>query len=114
MEPMLKLLARPNKVFLKRAEKCLATIISHCQLPSLITELRKGLNDEAATCRRGCATGFSKMTIEWDRDVIGEKGVVVLEDSLRKMATDKDSEVRKLGKTVWARYCDVWPERVDE
>lgn len=45
----------------------------------------------------------------------GEKwGLVTLEEGMKKMATDKDAEVRQIGKRVWARYMEVWPERVDE
>jgi len=39
---------------------------------------------------------------------------VVLEEALRKMATDKDPEVRQISKRVWARFSEGWPERVDE
>lgn len=52
--------------------------------------------------------------MEWSREVIGEKGVLVLEAALKKMATDKDPEVRQISKRVWARFNEVWPERVDE
>jgi hypothetical protein len=114
LEPLIKLLGRPNKVFLKRAEKCLSTIISHCHLAAIITELRRGLNDDAATCRRGCAAGIERAMREWEKEVFGEKGAVMLEESLRRMATDKDPEVRGTGKRVWAKFTEVWPERVDE
>ncbi|ORY35360.1 clasp N terminal-domain-containing protein [Naematelia encephala] len=113
-DPLIRLLGRPNKVYLKRAEKCLQTIISHCQLPSILVELRRGLNDEAATCRRGCAIGFERTTREWEREVFGVKGVERLEDALRKMATDKDPEVRQISKRIWVRYNEVWPERVED
>ncbi len=114
LEPLVKLFGRPNKVFLKRAEKCLTTIISHCQVSAIVPELKKGLSDESATCRRGCAGGLERVVMEWSREVIGEKGVLVLEEALKKMATDKDPEVRQISKRVWARFNEVWPERVDE
>jgi hypothetical protein len=114
LEPLVKLLGRPNKVFLKRAEKCLLTIIAHCHLPSILPELRRGLSDEAATCRRGCAIGVERALREWSKAVIGEKGVVVIEEAVKKMATDKDPEVRATGKRVWARFRDIWQERIEE
>ncbi len=114
LEPLIKLLGRPNKVFLKRAEKCLITVISHCQLPSILPELKRGLYDDAATCRRGCASGLERVSREWSKELIGERGAVVLEEALRKMATDKDPEVRQISKRVWARFSEGWPERVDE
>lgn len=114
LDPLVKLLARPNKVFLKRADKCLSTIISHCQLVSIVVELRKGLSDDSATCRRGSATGIERAMLEWPFEILGEKGVEKLEDALRKMATDKDAEVRQTSKRIWGKYNELWPERVEE
>lgn len=115
MEPLIRLLGRPNKVVLKRAEKCLHTILTHCQIPSLLPELRRGLFDDAATCRRGCASGFERAIKEWGRGVfVSEKDIGVVEEALRKMGTDKDVEVRAIAKRVFKLYSEVWPERVDE
>jgi hypothetical protein len=114
LEPLVRLLGRPNKVFLKRAEKCLTTIVSHCQLPTIIGELRKGLNDDAATCRRGCALAIERAMHEWENEVWNERWMAAVEDGMRKMATDKDPEVRSTGRKVWAYYQEIWPERVDE
>lgn len=57
---------------------------------------------------------MDRVAREWTREIITEKGVVILEEALRKMATDKDPEVRQISKRVWARFREVWPERVDE
>ncbi|RXK38126.1 hypothetical protein M231_04587 [Tremella mesenterica] len=114
LEPLRQLLGRPNKVFLKRAEKCLATVISHCPLPSILPELFRGLADEAATCRRGCASGIERAMTEWDNDLFGGKSLTILEDAVKRMATDKDPEVRQIGKRVWALYTASWPDRADE
>jgi hypothetical protein len=101
-------------VYLKRTEKCLATIISHCYLPTIILELRKGLYNDAVTCRRGCAVGFERAMKEWQEDIWTEKGVIGVEEGMRKMGTDKDPEVRQTGKRVWKLFMGLWPERVDE
>ncbi|EIW67432.1 hypothetical protein TREMEDRAFT_74579 [Tremella mesenterica DSM 1558] len=114
LEPLRQLLGRPNKVFLKRAEKCLATVISHCPLPSILPELFRGLADEAATCRRGCASGIERAMTEWDNDLFGGKSLTILEDAVKRMATDKDPEVRQIGKRVWALYTASWPDRADD
>ena len=115
-EPLLKLLGRTNKVILKRVDKCIATIISNCHLPSILYELKKGLSDEATTCRRGCAVGFERAVEDWERGegAWHDKTLGCLEEALRRVATDKDPEVRQSGKRLWKRYQDVWPERVDE
>jgi len=113
-EPLLKLFARPNKVFLKRSERCLIKILENCHLPQIIIELRKGLNDDAVTCRRICSTGIERAMGEWDIEVFTERSLVSLEEGLRRMATDKDAEVRQTGKRVWGKFMELWPERVDE
>ncbi|WVF72621.1 hypothetical protein IAT40_007439 [Kwoniella sp. CBS 6097] len=114
LEPLVQLLGRPNKVFLKRAEKCLLTIITHCQIPTILLELRRGLDDNAATCRKGCSIGIERTMIEWPNDIWSEKALTILEESVKKMAVDKDPEVRQTGKRVWALFMDVWPERVED
>jgi hypothetical protein len=113
-EPLLKLFARPNKVFLKRSERCLNKILDNCHLPQIVLELRKGLNDDAVTCRRICSTGIERAISEWEVDVWTERSLVTLEEGLRRMATDKDAEVRQTGKRVWNKFMELWPERVDE
>ena len=114
LDSLVKLLGRPNKVFLRRAEKCLTTIISHCHLMSILIELRRGLNDDAASCRRGCGLGFELIVTQWDKGLFNEKGMAGVEDAVKKMATDKDPEVRATGKKVWTAFRNTWPERLDE
>lgn len=114
LPPLIRLLARPNKVYLKRAEKCLTTIISNCHSPHILIHLRNGLDDKSDPCRRASAEGIERMTVEWDRARFGERDLEILEFCLCKMATDRDAEVRKTAKRVWARFAEVWPERVDE
>ena len=114
MDPIIRLLARPNKVVLKRTDKCLTTILTHCHLTTIVFELRKGLSDEAATCRRGCATAIERALESWEKEIWGEKGVVALEEIIRKIAVDKDAEVRQTAKSIWALFTSQWPERVEE
>ncbi|WRT68225.1 uncharacterized protein IL334_005201 [Kwoniella shivajii] len=113
LEPLIDLLGRPNKVFLKRAEKCLLTIITHCQINTILPELRRGLNDNAATCRRGSGIAVERTVKEWPGELWTERYLAILEESVKKMAIDKDPEVRQTGKRVWALFNDMWPERVD-
>ncbi|WWC90878.1 uncharacterized protein L201_005815 [Kwoniella dendrophila CBS 6074] len=114
LEPLIDLLGRPNKVFLKRAEKCLATIVTNCQLVTILPELRRGLNDNATTCRRGSALGVERAVKEWSIEIWTEKYLVLLEESVKKMAVDKDPEVRQTGRRVWASFMEYWPERVED
>lgn len=113
LPPLVRLLARPNKVYLKRAEKCLHTIISHCHLSSILIHLRNGLEDKSDACKRSSAVAIERAVLEWEHSVWGEKGLDTLELCIRKMATDRDAEVRKTGKRVWDLFMDIWPERVD-
>ncbi|KAJ9101103.1 hypothetical protein QFC21_003321 [Naganishia friedmannii] len=112
--PTIRLLARPNKVYLRRAEKCLLTIVAHCPLPSLITLIRFGTQDKNEACRRSCGGALERILREWDRELIGNKGLVELEVAMKRMATEKDAEVRKIGKRMWENYAAKWPERIEE
>lgn len=110
--PLIRLLARPNKVYLRRAEKCVMTILTHCPAPGLIGSIKVGIEDKNEACRRSCGAALEKMMREWSRELIGAKGVVELESAMRRMATEKDAEVRKIGKRMWAVYEAKWPERI--
>ncbi|ORX38690.1 clasp N terminal-domain-containing protein [Kockovaella imperatae] len=116
LDPLIKLLGRPNKVVLKRTEKCLSIIISKCHIPSILLELKRGLYDEAATCRRGCSIAIERALHDWPEDgaTWNEKSLEALEQGIKKMATDKDPEVRQTGRRVWARFQDLFPERVED
>ena len=113
LDPIIRLLGRPNKVVLKRTDKCLSTMISRCHLPAILYELKRGLNDDAATCRRGCSVAFERALKEWPTEVLHEKALVCLEESVKRMAKDKDLEVRQTGKRVWASFMGSWSERVE-
>jgi hypothetical protein len=112
---LVRLLARPNKVYLKRAERCLGTIVAHCPLPLILIYLRTGLDDRSDVCRRSCAAAIEQAVNEWDASRFHhEKDLENLETCVRKMGRDRDAEVRKTAKRVWATFSETWPERVDE
>ncbi|TYJ52628.1 hypothetical protein B9479_006760 [Cryptococcus floricola] len=113
LETIVTLLGRPNKVYLRRTEKCLATIISNCHLPVIVQELRKGLDDNAAACRKGCAVAIDRALQEWPYDLWNDKWLKVLEGCIKKMGADKDLQVRETGREVLALFAEAWPERVD-
>jgi hypothetical protein len=114
LPPLVRLLARPNKVYLKRAEKCLSTIISNCPLPSIILHLRNGLDDKSDACKRAAATAIVFALERWDAARWHERDLELLELCVRKMASDKDAQVRKTGKEVWGIFQETWPQRVEE
>lgn len=114
LPPLIRLLARPNKVYLKRAKSCLSKIITNCPLPNILPHLRNGLDDKSDECKRSAATAIEQAIDEWDRARWHERDLELLEVCLRKMAADKDAKVRQTGKKVWAQFQDVWPERVEE
>lgn len=113
LPPTIRLLARPNKVYLRRAEKCVMTILTHCATPGLITLVKVGIEDKNEACRRSCGAALEKILRDWEKEVIGAKGVVELEVAIRRMATEKDAEVRKIGKRMWDVFTAKWPERIE-
>jgi hypothetical protein len=113
LPPTIRLLARPNKVYLRRAEKCLMTIITHCATPLLITLIKPGIEDKNEACRRSCGAALEKILRDWEKELVGTRGVGELEGAMRRMATEKDAEVRKIGKRMWEVYTGKWPERIE-
>lgn len=110
---IIRLLARPNKVYLRRAERCLLTIITFCPCSNLLPHLLTGIEDKSDSCRQKSGAGIEKVMEEWDRDVIGTRGIQELEGAMKKMATDKDPEVRRAAKKSWEAFANKYPERVD-
>lgn len=44
--------------------------------------------------------------------MMGPKGMSEVEDAMRKMATERDAEVRKIAKGMWEVYMELYEERV--
>ncbi|BEJ10984.1 hypothetical protein CspHIS471_0104060 [Cutaneotrichosporon sp. HIS471] len=114
LPPLIRLLARPNKVFFKRAEKCLSAIILHCPLPTILIHLSHGLDDRSDQCKRASAIGIESAMTQWDSHRWSEKDLDLLELCVRKMATDRDGEVRKTARRVWGLFSELWSERVED
>jgi hypothetical protein len=110
--PLIKLLARPNKVYLRRAEKSLLTIAQYCPHPSFILIVKSGVDDKSDTCRRACGTVLSYVLQEWGMATLGNKGLGEVEDAIKRMATERDAEVRKIAKGMWEVYNERFADRV--
>lgn len=80
----------------------------------MIPLIKQGIEEKSEAQRRAVGVVLSRILIEWDRETIGRKGIAELEGAVRKMATEKDAEVRRTGKGMWKVYVEKWPERVDE
>lgn len=111
---LVRILGRPNKVYIRRAEKCLQVIIHNCHVPSILIHLRNGLDERSEHCKRASASALGECVENWEVSRWSGKDLELLELCVRKMATDKDAQVRKTGKAVWANFAEIWPERVDE
>jgi len=48
----------------------------------------------------------------WEVSWMGNKGMADIEDAMRKMATERDSEVRKIAKGMWETYNMHYADRV--
>jgi len=110
--PLIKLLARPNKVYLRRAEKSLMTIAQYCPSPAFIAMIRTGVEDKSDTCRRSCGAVMAFILENWEVSWMGNKGMADIEDAMKKMATERDAEVRKIAKGMWETYNMHYADRV--
>lgn len=117
---LIKLLARPNKIYVTRTCNCLAEIIHSCRHPHILTFLANGLDDKSSAVRRSCVemvleslTGGSNRSLLMDKHAL-EKRLGCIEETIRKGATDKEVKIRELSRSVWDVYKREWPDRVAE
>ncbi|KAG9035357.1 hypothetical protein FRB95_011508 [Tulasnella sp. JGI-2019a] len=122
---LLKVLTRPNKVFVSRAQACLNLIVEHCHLPSLIPHLREAAKDKSITLRLGVTEATLQLVNTWDRGLLDvregastltarHKGNVEdIETIIKETARDANPGVRQISRQVFDKYAEVWPERLD-
>lgn len=98
-----------NKITRERAEACLFMILEHCPLPNLVRDLASERDDANANLRKAVGKGCLIASQGWSA---GGR-IAEVEAVVRSLATDKDVEVRKVAKDLWAAFKEIWPERVD-
>lgn len=117
---LVKLLARPNKIYVTRTCNCLVEIMHACRHPQILSFLAGGLDDKSATVRRSCVemvlealNGGKAGAMVMDKQAL-EKRLSCVEDTIRKGAVDKEVKIRELSRSVWDVYKREWPDRVTE
>ncbi|KAG9018622.1 hypothetical protein FRB90_011108 [Tulasnella sp. 427] len=122
---LVKLLMRPNKVFVNRAQTCLLLIIEHCHLPSIVPHLREAVKDKAQTLRLAAAEATLHVLEYFDKTLLEVKegissiqmrhrgNVEDIESIIKDTARDANPTVRQASRKVFEKYTEIWPERVE-
>ncbi|KAG9050710.1 hypothetical protein FS837_003048 [Tulasnella sp. UAMH 9824] len=122
---LVKLLMRPNKVFVNRAQACLLLIIEHCHLPSIVPLLREAVKDKAQTLRLAAIEATLHILEHFDKSLLEVKegsssiqirhrgNVEDIESIIKDTARDANPTVRQVSRKVFEKYTEIWPERVE-
>lgn len=123
---LLKVLTRPNKVYVTRAQSCLNLIVEHCQLPSIIPHLREAVKDKSQSLRLGATQATLQIVATWDRSMLEvregasnlgsrRKGNVEdIEMIIKETARDANPSVRQVSRQAFDQYAEIWPDRMEE
>ncbi|KAG8914039.1 hypothetical protein FRC01_004250 [Tulasnella sp. 417] len=122
---LVKLLMRPNKVFVNRAQACLLLIIEHCHLPSIVPHLREAAKDKAQTLRLSAVEATLQVLEHFDKSLLEVRegsssiqtrrrgNVEDIETIIKDTARDANPTVRQASRKVFEKYSEIWPERVE-
>lgn len=122
---LLKVLTRPNKVYVTRGQACLLLIVEHCHLPVIIPHLREASKDKSVSLRLGVTEAILQLVSSWDRAILEvregastlltrHKGNVEdIETIIKETARDANPAVRQVSRQVFDKYSEIWPERLD-
>ncbi|KAG8900680.1 hypothetical protein FRB99_005817 [Tulasnella sp. 403] len=122
---VLKLLTRPNKVFITRAQAALSKIIENCHLPTIVPYLRDAVKDKSQSLRLGATEATLLVIEQFDRSLLDVReaataittrlrgNVEDIEAIIKDTARDANPNVRQTSRKVFEKYREIWPERVD-
>lgn len=122
---LLKVLARPNKVFVNRGQACLLLIIEHCHLPSIVPHLREAVKDKSQTLRLASIEATLHILEHFDKSLLevreGASSIQIrhrgnaedIESIIKDTARDANPTVRQVSRKVFEKYSELWPERVE-
>lgn len=122
---LVKLLMRPNKVFVNRGQACLLLIIEHCHLPSIVPHLREAVKDKAQTLRLAAIEATLHVLEHFDKSLLEVRegmssiqtrhrgNVEDIESIIKDTARDANPTVRQVSRKVFEKYTEIWEERVE-
>ncbi|KAG8956331.1 hypothetical protein FRC04_004411 [Tulasnella sp. 424] len=122
---LVKVLSRPNKVFVNRGQACLLLIIEHCHLPSIVPHLREAVKDKSQTLRLAAIEATLHVLEHFDKSLLdvreGTSSIQIrhrgnaedIESIVKDTARDANPTVRQVSRKVFEKYSEMWPERVE-
>ncbi|KIO32207.1 hypothetical protein M407DRAFT_215040 [Tulasnella calospora MUT 4182] len=121
---LVKVLIRPNKIFVNRAQACLLLIIEHCHLPSIVPHLREAVKDKSQALRLAAIEATLQVLEQFDKSLLEVRegsalikrhrgNVEDIESIVKDTARDANPTVRQVSRKVFEKYSEIWPERVE-
>ncbi|KPV74526.1 uncharacterized protein RHOBADRAFT_45015 [Rhodotorula graminis WP1] len=117
---LLRLFARPNKVYVTRSASCVASIIRNTRIADVVRLIALEWRNEpgkSATFREQAAAALA-IALGADGDTLGvdkdglERRIDDLEWLIKTGATGREATVRSEMKKCWEVYKREWPDRV--
>lgn len=120
---LLKVLERPNKVFVARGQACLAAVVENCHVPTIVPYLREAVKEKSQSLRLGAAEATVLLLEHWDKGLLDVRensgsirrrgNVEDIEIIMKDTARDANPGVRQVGRKIYDLYAELWPERMD-
>ncbi|GAA5839331.1 hypothetical protein JCM9279_005908 [Rhodotorula babjevae] len=117
---LLRLFARPNKVYVTRSASCVASIIRNTRIADVVRFIALEWRNEpgkSATFREQAAVALA-IALGADTDTLGvdkeglERRIDDVEWLIKNGATGREASVRAEMKKCWEVYKREWPDRV--
>jgi hypothetical protein len=109
--PVTRLCGRTNKVFVKRATRCLENAVHYTQLPEFIPYFAEMQNSQSKTMRKGAIDGLNAVLSRLSATDM-QAYVVQIETMLRASLVDADATVRAEARKAYELYAKAFETRV--
>ncbi|KAK9807883.1 hypothetical protein WJX72_012183 [[Myrmecia] bisecta] len=108
---LFKVLVITVQIMADSADLGMRTLLHHCRSPRLLPRLCDAIcTDRSAKLRQSCAEYLLQVVEEWEPSTY-ERCLDAMENAIRSACQDALSDVRAIGRTAFAAYARIWPER---
>ncbi|RKP08714.1 clasp N-terminal domain-containing protein, partial [Thamnocephalis sphaerospora] len=108
---VVRLCGRTNKVFVKRATRCLENSVHYTQLPEFISHFAEALRAQSKVMRKSAAECVCAVLRKLSVDELTAH-VAQLETMIRTGLVDADAEVRAESRKAYEMYTKLFESRV--
>jgi len=106
-----KLISSANKVITDSGSHCANVVIRNVESAKLIPKLVEQMKSKNATTRLRASQNFLYILAEYDKSMILDKNIQILEEFLIISGKDAAPEVRNCSKKMFVKYNELYPKR---